>query len=202
MKKHKRKALRRAFTAVFFLTLIALALVAYGLLCWRAGQYKNNLEGQHGGNVLGQAGQGLTPPATQRNASSGPASPPARMWQTEPMHGNAEKLAGSNPAPSTLLPQRPEKVEGQDLSSGVESPRAGFTGVAKDTQESQVCRDTAYASRSSRCGDRPTQFTSKPKEKHPTTASGARSNPMPFYPWKVSPKQSVWLYRDYDRSKE
>lgn len=190
MKKHKRKALRKAFTAVFSLTLIALALVAYGLLCWRAGQYKNNLEGRRVGNANPDSVAACQAPRAIVLSGEGHGTYTPRGAHI------GDNTAGSNPAPSNPLPQRPEKVEGQDLSSGGKCmPSEPLnTGLAPDDTKAPLNHPLGVR--------QPTQFTSKPKKKHPTTASGARSNPMPFYPWKVSPKQSVWLYRDQDRSKE
>lgn len=182
MKKHKRKALRKAFTAVFSLTLIALALVAYGLLCWRAGQYKIIL----GTKPVGQAVDTKVAP------SFGVGSLATRQM-------------GSNPAVSTPLPQRPEKVEGQDFSSSTEGRAAAPQRASSESEARTEVKTSGAAedSTASRNQARPTEFTSKPKAKHPTTASGASSNPMPGYPEKwADPKQSVWLYRDEDRSKE
>lgn len=82
MKKHKRKARRKDFTILFLLTLIALALLAYGLLCWRETQIKI-LEGRwqstHDGEQETVSGAGESPaPSTLLHESEVmPYVPPA-----------------------------------------------------------------------------------------------------------------------------
>lgn len=150
MKKHKRKALRKAFTAVFFLTLIALALVAYGLLCWRAGQYKISESKASSGETFGG------------NANR------------ESLNGAAHSGVSSNLALSAPLTNHESEV----------MPHAGKYSV----QVMPAVQTSGKASHTE-------------QKKHPTTASGASSNPMPGYPEKwADPKQSVDKYRNEDRS--